>query len=119
MVTSQFLRTNWRGLSIAVMALAFLCAAILLVSTMPPGSIAMATGPEGSGYEEIGRQYQSALERAGVQVRLIATAGSLENLRLLSDRGSGVNVALVQGGSISAREAPELESLGTLFYEPL
>ena len=79
----------------------------------------MATGPEGSGYEEIGRQYQSALERAGVQVRLIATAGSLENLRLLSDPGSGVNVALVQGGSISAREAPELESLGTLFYEPL
>jgi hypothetical protein len=30
-----------------------------------------------------------------------------------------VNVALVQGGSISAHEARELESLGTLFYEPL
>jgi len=119
MAATQFLRTNWRGVSIAVIALGFLCAAILLVRTMPPGSIAMATGPEGSGYEEIGRQYQSALERAGVQVRLIATAGSLENLRLLSDPGSGVNVALVQGGSISAREAPELESLGTLFYEPL
>jgi TRAP transporter TAXI family solute receptor len=119
MATTQFLRRNWRGVSIAVIALGFLCAAILLVSTMPPGSIAMATGPEGSGYEEIGRQYQSALERAGVQVRLVATAGSLENLRLLSDPDSGVNVALVQGGSISAREAPELESLGTLFYEPL
>jgi TRAP-type uncharacterized transport system substrate-binding protein len=49
----------------------------------------------------------------------VATAGSLENLALLRDLRSGVNVALVQGGSISAREAPELESLGTLFYEPL
>jgi TRAP transporter TAXI family solute receptor len=115
----QFLRTNWRGVTIGVTALAIFCVAILLLSTMPPRAIGMATGPEGSGYEEIGRQYQSALEGAGVQVRLVATAGSLENLALLRDLRSGVNVALVQGGSISAREAPELESLGTLFYEPL
>ena len=100
-------------------ALVIFCGVILLLSTMPPRTIAMATGPEGSGYEEVGRQYQSALERAGVQVRLVATAGSLENLALLRDPRSGVNVALVQGGSISAHEAPELESLGTLFYEPL
>ena len=119
MAVRQFLRTNWRGVTIGVTALAIFCGAILLLSTMPPRAIAMATGPEGSGYEEIGRQYQSALERAGVQVRLVATAGSLENLALLRDPRSGVNVALVQGGSISAHEAPELESLGTLFYEPL
>ena len=112
MAVRQFLRTNWRGVTIGVTALVIFCGAILLLSTMPPRAIAMATGPEGSGYEEIGRQYQSALERAGVQVRLVATAGSLENLALLRDPRSGVNVALVQGGSISAHEAPELESLG-------
>jgi TRAP transporter TAXI family solute receptor len=119
MVVRQFLRTNWRGVTIGVTALVIFCGVILLLSTMPPRAIAMATGPEGSSYEEIGRQYQSALERAGVQVRLVATAGSLENLALLRDPRSGVNVALVEGGSISAHEAPELESLGTLFYEPL
>src|ERR1700730_8570368 len=119
MAVRQFLRTNWRGVTIGVTALVIFCGVIPLLSTMPPRTIAMATGPEGSGYEEVGRQYQSALERAGVQVRLVATAGSLENLALLRDPRSGVNVALVQGGSISAHEAPELESLGTLFYEPL
>jgi hypothetical protein len=82
MAVRQFLRTNWRGVTIGVTALVIFCGAILLLSTMPPRAIAMATGPEGSGYEEIGRQYQSALERAGVQVRLVATAGSLENLAL-------------------------------------
>ena len=49
----------------------------------------------------------------------MATAGSLENLALLRDPRSGVNVALVQGGSISAHEAPELKSLGTFLYELL
>jgi len=115
----SFLRTNWRGVTIGVTALAIFCADILVLNTMPPRAIVMATGPQGGGFEEIGRQYQSALERAGVQVRLVETAGSVENLALLRDPRSGVNVALIQAGSTSASEAPELESLGTLFYEPL
>ena len=32
---------------------AIVCAAVFLLSTMPPRSIAMATGPEGGGYYEI------------------------------------------------------------------
>jgi len=115
----SFLRTNWRGVTIGVTALAIFCAAILVLSTMPPRAIVMATGPEGGGFEEVGRQYRSALERAGVQVRLVETAGSMENLALLRDPRSGVNVALIHAGSTSASETPELESLGTLFYEPL
>jgi TRAP transporter TAXI family solute receptor len=85
---------------------------------MPPHSIAMATGPEGGGYYEIGRQYQELLARSGVELRLVPTAGSLENLALLRDPKSGVDIALVQGGTIG-KAAGELESLGTLFYEPL
>jgi len=81
----SFLRTNWRGVTIGITALAIFCAAILLLSTMPPRAIVMATRPEGGGFEEIGRQYQSALERAGVQVRLVGTVGSAENLALLRD----------------------------------
>src|SRR5262245_3273836 len=54
------------------------------------------------------------LARTGVELRLIATAGSVENLALLRDPHSGVSIALVHG-----KAAGELESLGTLFYEPL
>jgi TRAP-type uncharacterized transport system substrate-binding protein len=94
------------------------CAVVFLLNTMPPHSIAMATGPEGGGYYEIGRQYQELLARSGVELRLVPTAGSLENLALLRDPKSGVDIALVQGGTIG-NAAGELESLGTLFYEPL
>jgi len=94
------------------------CAAFFLAGTVPPSSITMATGPEGGGYHEIGKQYQVLLARKGVKLKLVPTAGSLENLKLLRDPRSGVNVGLVQGGSVGEQPA-ELESLGTLFYEPL
>ena len=68
MAFREFLRSNWHVVTIAVTAGILVCAALFLFSNLPPRSIAMATGPEGSGYEEVGRQYQSALERAGVQV---------------------------------------------------
>jgi TRAP-type uncharacterized transport system substrate-binding protein len=51
----------------AVTAGAIVCAAVFLLSTMPPRSIAMATGPEGGGYYEIGKQYQELLARTGVE----------------------------------------------------
>jgi TRAP transporter TAXI family solute receptor len=118
MALREFLRSNGHVVTIALTAGVIVCAAVFLLSTMPPRSIAMATGPEGGGYYEIGRQYQALLARAGVKLKLIETAGSLENLELLRDPKSGVDIALVQGGSVG--KAPgELESLGTLFYEPL
>jgi TRAP-type uncharacterized transport system substrate-binding protein len=54
-----------------------------------------------------------------VEVELRPTAGSIENLALLRNPDSGVNVALIQGGSIAAGSTSGLESLGALFYEPL
>jgi TRAP transporter TAXI family solute receptor len=126
----KFLRANWHLVTIALIAVVVLCAAVFLLGTLPPSTVVMATGPEGGGYQQLGRRYQAALARAGVRLKLVATAGSLENLALLRDPSSGVDVALVQGGSVgeaqrasigqAAQSAQaELESLGTLFYEPL
>jgi TRAP transporter TAXI family solute receptor len=115
----EFLRSNWHVVTIAVTAGVIVCVAVFLLSTMPPRSIAMGTGPEGGGYYEIGRQYQELLARAGVKLKVIETAGSLENLELLRDPKSGVDIALVQGGNVGQGYPGELESLGTLFYEPL
>jgi len=51
-------------------------------------------------------------------VRLVPTAGSVENLAMLRDTRSRVSVALMQGGVIDATTTSGLESLGTIFYEP-
>jgi TRAP-type uncharacterized transport system substrate-binding protein len=84
-----------------------------------PHRIVMATGPEGGTYYEVGQRYRAALARENVDVQLVPTQGSIENLAMLHDPHSGVSVALVQGGSIGAGQKSGLESLGTLFYEPM
>jgi TRAP-type uncharacterized transport system substrate-binding protein len=79
----------------------------------------MATGAEGGANYELGVRYREILAKDGVTLQLQPTTGSLENLRHLRDRRSQVSVGFIQGGTTTSKEAPELESLGTLFYEPL
>jgi TRAP transporter TAXI family solute receptor len=119
MAARDLLRNNWPAITIAVTAAAIACMAIVMLRSMPPRMIVMATGPEGGSYYELGERYRAVLSEAGVEVRLIPTAGSQENLALLLDPRSGVSVALMQGGIVRAADSSELESLGTVFYEPL
>ena len=79
----------------------------------------MATGPEGGAYHEVGKRYRELLATHGIELQLLPTAGALENLARLRDPRSRVEVGLLQGGITSEKESPELESLGTVFYEPL
>jgi TRAP transporter TAXI family solute receptor len=118
MAAKNFLRAHWPAVTIAVTAIAILGAAVMLLRTMPPRTIVMATGPEGGAYHEIGTRYRERLARDGVTLRLRPTSGALENLALLRDPRSGVGVALIQDGLAGEDEAGDLESLGTVFYEP-
>ena len=119
MPARDFLRHNWPAITIAVTAAAIACAALVMLQSMPPHQLVMATGPEGGAYYEVGRRYHEVLARAGVDVKLVPTAGSVETLDRLRDPRSGVNVGLMQGGIAGAGSKSGLESLGTLFYEPL
>ena len=120
MALRDFLRNNWPVVAIAVTVVAIVIAAIVILRSMPPRMIVMATGSEGGTFHDVGERYRAALASAGVEVRLVPTAGSAENLALLLDPHSGVSVGLIQGGTIGAGAASnKLESLGTVFYEPL
>lgn len=100
-------------------------AAILLVAglfifiTLPPRTVTMATGPAGGAYHELGLRYREILARSGVRLRLVNTTGGLDNLARLRNRRSGVHAAFIQGGTTTKEESPKIESLGTLFFEPL
>ena len=119
MPSSNFLRNHWPTVTITVTVMAIAGAALALLRTMPPHVIVMATGPEGGTYYELGERYRAALALADVEVRLVPTAGSVENLALLRDPHSGVGVSLIQGGTIGAGKTSGVESLGTVFYEPM
>jgi len=119
MIAGDRLQRYWLYLTIAGLAVIFLGASVFTVETLPPRTIVMATGAEGGANYEFGVRYREILAKAGVTLQLRPTAGGLENLALLRDSDSGVSVAFIQGGTTNKKESPNLESLGTVFYEPL
>jgi TRAP transporter TAXI family solute receptor len=114
------------ALPFVLLTLVLLVAAYFLLKPMPPRRVVLATGPEQSAYAEFGKRYAAELKRYGIQVVLLPTRGSLDNLRALRDPKRDVDLGFVQGGSSEvARTVDEdksgepLESLGSLFLEPL
>jgi len=118
MSAKHFLHSHWPSIMIAATAGAIACVFLAMLWTLPPRTIVMATGPQGGDYYQLGQRYRAALAKDGVEVRLVPTAGSVDNLGMLRDPTSGISVALMQGGVISAATTAGLESLGTIFYEP-
>ena len=75
MLVRDFLRHNWPAITIAVTAAAIGCAAVVMLRSMPPHRIVMATGPEGGTYYEIGQRYRAALARENVDVQIGSDTG--------------------------------------------
>jgi TRAP-type uncharacterized transport system substrate-binding protein len=119
MKLEKLAQLSWRYLVIAAMTAILLGAGVFVLESLPPRKLTMVTGAEGGANHELGIRYREALAREGVKLQLQPTTGSLENLRRLNDAGSGVSVGFIQGGSTNRKESPGLESLGTIFYEPL
>ena len=85
----------------------------------PPKRVTLATGPAQSAYAEFGSRYAKALAQTGIEVRLLPSEGSSDNLQMLRD--GRADLGFVQGGSNEAAANAEsgIESLGSLFVEPL
>jgi TRAP-type uncharacterized transport system substrate-binding protein len=119
MMVGNYVQRFWRYLAVAATVAILLGAGVFVLESLPPRTIVMATGAEGGANYELGIRYREALAREGVKLELQPTTGSLDNLRRLRDSSSGVSVGFIQGGTTNRKESPELESLGTIFYEPL
>ena len=107
-----------------VIAVVLLALAYAVLDPTPPRKVVLATGAPQGAYAEFGKRYADILKGYGVQVELRNTQGAAENLQLLRDAASGVDIAFVQGGADEQRRAGEdddakLVSLGSLFYEPV
>ena len=115
---------NVRDLLLSAGPLAFLAVGLVALAYWwlqpnPPRRVTLATGPAQSAYAEFGQRYQKALAVEGIEVVLLESEGSSANLQLL--RGGEADVAFVQGGTGELRpeDSEALESLGSLFVEPI
>jgi hypothetical protein len=111
----HFLRAN---LWLVLIVLAVVTGAILVVDPVPSRELTLATGQPNGAYHAFAVRLADKLQAQGLTVHLRTTKGSVENLQLLGDTGSGVSIALVQSG-VPAANNSGFRSLGALFYEPL
>ena len=115
-----------------LLAAGLLWGAYAVLQPNPPRKVVLATGVAQGAYAEFGKRYAAQLARHGIQVQLRETQGSAENLALLLQPGSGVDLAFVQGGTwqkpagadrpdnpAGTADAPPLQSLGRMFHEPV
>jgi TRAP-type uncharacterized transport system substrate-binding protein len=115
---------SWRALAqtlgpFLILGAVVLWAVIHFVDSAPPRTLTMSSGPKGSTFEANAERYSKILARSGIQLRVIQSEGSIDNLNRLADRKSHVDIALVQSGLSESGEAGELVSLGSMFYQPL
>jgi TRAP-type uncharacterized transport system substrate-binding protein len=82
--------------------------------------LTIAAGRPGGRYEAFARKLKERLAVAGgINLKIVETAGSIENLELLGAGGNGADIALVQGGVESDEQREKFATLGSLFLEPV
>lgn len=88
-----------------------------LVGPPVPRSLNIATGSSAGVYYAVGLRYREILSEHGIELNVIETDGSVENLELLQDRKA--TLAIVQGGVGGSDERQDLSSLASLYLEPV
>jgi TRAP-type uncharacterized transport system substrate-binding protein len=110
---------SWFYIGAAIVIVGALVATVAYLGPFPPRVVVMSTGAPGGAYDELAHRYQAILARSHVELRLMPSAGAVENLKRLNDPQSDVSVGLVQNGLTTEEESPALVSLGTVSYEPM
>ena len=118
-------RLRWHPSRYMLMIAAIVFGLALPILIMPllypaiPRVIVMATGAAGGAYSEYGEQYREIFARQGVQLTLLHSSGSVDNLAMLRHQDLGASIALAQSGLTDREHSPELVSLGTVSFEPV
>ena len=122
--TMRYTLLSLRDLAVSVGPFAVLAVTLLVLAygwldPNPPKQVTLATGPAQSAYEEFGKRYAKILAQDGIDVLLLPSQGSADNFQLL--REGKADLGFVQGGTSEAKPEDEavLESLGSLFVEPV
>ena len=99
--------------------IAALFAGIWFILPQPPQTLTIATGfPDGL-YSQFANHLKTELAKEKITLQIRNTGGSVDNLALINDPNSGIDLAIVQSGVGDPVKYPELLSLAGIFYEPL
>ncbi len=123
-VVGVFTETFGLGRAAAISAILLIASVTLFAvfwffHSAPPHTIVITSGPEGSAFQKSAEKYRAILARSGVKLKILPSAGSLENLQRLGNPAFRVDIGFVQGGVTNGINTANLVSLGSVAYEPL
>ena len=105
--------------SVLIGLIAALFTGIWFILPQPPQTLTIATGfPDGL-YSQFANHLKIELAKEKITLQIRNTGGSVDNLALINDPNSGIDLAIVQSGVGDPVKYPELLSLAGIFYEPL
>jgi len=123
---ANWIRTRWLIALVVCFSVSLFVIAFQYVEPAPPSQITVAAGPNPGGYYYFAEKYAEILARKGISVTIRETRGSLENLQLLNDSNSEVDIVFAQGGvgwmSGVYHHLPTettIRSIAEVYYEPL
>lgn len=103
---------------ISLIVLMSIFALAIYINPFPPKTVSLATGQDGSSYQNIGENFQRTFKRKGINLELIPTSGLAEGLQGLDSKESNVSASFLTAGSESSNKHPDLVSLGSIQYTP-
>lgn len=88
------------------------------IKPSPKKELTIATGSKNGNYYKTALEYKKLLEKDGVKLNIINSAGSIDNVNLL--KSGKVDIAFMQNGiSLEKNTKKDIESLASIYYEPL
>lgn len=114
---ARVIAVSWRDLivtmgPIVAVSGAAIWLAIRLIQPAPPDTLTITAGPPGSSFWNAAERYKAILARNGVTLKVLPSAGSIQNLERLSDPNASIDVGFVQSGVTLATLAPASASSG-------
>lgn len=114
--TREMLEATLPSILLISLALFF---AYKFIDPAPPRHIVIATSNDDLNYNAFASVYGVYLQKEGITLEVRKTSGDNDNLRLLKDPDSGVDIAFIQDGVAHSEGAGSLLSLGSLYYQPV
>lgn len=92
--------------------------AIYYINPAPPKKIIISSSGAFVNNRAYASIYGALLKQHGIELEVKESSGDVENIRLLKDESSGVDLAFVLDGVGHSEGAGALQSLGSIYYEP-
>ncbi|MBC7514285.1 MAG: TAXI family TRAP transporter solute-binding subunit [Herminiimonas sp.] len=112
-------RLRWLTVAGLLLLIASIWLLSLALQTPKRKTIVITAGAEGGIYMTFARRYADALANDGIALDIRPSSGAVENYQRLKDATSPYEIGLVQSGTGNAKDAPNLQTLASVSFEPI